>query len=117
MDIANLFAQAASRSPMFSQTTCNQPSVQAAIPPEVLIARDFVNEQQMLNRPMVCHCENGGFMPIDPLPGQEFAVRAAYDLLYGFFQRAAQQLQYPEAPIDPLDEDFDDDDEAEDDDE
>lgn len=117
MDIANLFAQAASRSPMFSQTTYAQPSVQAAIPPEVLIARDFVNEQQMLNRPMVCHCENGGFMPIEPLPGQEFAVGAAYDLLYGFFQRAAQQLQYPEAPIDPLGEEFDDDDEAEDDDE
>ena len=115
MDIAKLFAQAAARSPAFAQTAYTSEVVQAAIPPEVLIARDFVNEQQMLNRPMVCHCDGGGFMPIAPMPGQDFAVGAAYDLLYGFFQKASQKLQYPESPIDPLGEEFDDDDEEADD--
>ena len=115
MDIASLFAQAAARAPGFSQTAYSQSGVPSAIPPEVLIARDFVNEQQMLLRPIPCHCDGGGFMNPEVLPGQDFAIGAAYDLLYGFFQKASQKLQFPEAPIAPPGEDSDDDDEDEDD--
>lgn len=113
MDIASLFAKAQlASSPTFAHPPYTPP--RSEIPPEVLIARDFVNEQQMLSRPIPCHCDSGGFMFPESLPGQDFAVGAAYDLLYGFFQKASQKLQYPEAPIDPLGEEFDDDDEDED---
>lgn len=81
----------------------------AEIPPEVLFARDFVNEHQVLGRPVACHGDNCGFLSPDALPGQEFAVGAAYDLLFGYFVRQAQKMRLP-SPFDPDDEEEDDED-------
>ncbi len=71
------------------------------IPPEIRFARDFVQEQQILSRPIACHGENCGFIEPDVMPGQDYAVGAAFDLLYGYFQRATQQLNLPEPPAHP----------------
>ncbi len=84
------------------------------IPPEVLFARTFVQDHHCLMRAIACHGDNCGFISPDALPGQDFAVGAAYDLLYGYFVAASRKLSYPELPIDPAEFDDDDDDEEDD---
>lgn len=74
----------------------------ADVPAEVLFARDFVQEQQILQRPIMCR---HGYCEPDVMPGQDYAVGAAFDLLYGYFQRASQQLKLPEPPWSPDSED------------
>ena len=78
-----------------------------SIPAEVLFARDFVQDHQVMARPIAFHGEDCGYITPDTMPGQDFAVGAAYDLMYGYFMQAQQKLRYP-SPLDDPDDDEED---------
>lgn len=109
MNIADIFNQAhvtpIFRNPPYMAADA-KPAVNP-IPPEVLFAREFVNEHQVMARPVACHGDDCGFIKPDTMPGQDFAVGAAYDLIYGYFMQAAQKMCMP-SPLD--DDEFDDED-------